>query len=180
MAHGVTSGSMNMQMAMLFEALEGGTKFTMAAEGEFGGFFKLAKGMVNRKWRAQMDESLGNLKQTLEAGGTRRRASTSFGNHMQLGDSGRLWCLGPISLGVPGEVRQQVCSPSLELCWRNCLGYRPVPTDFGHSGLLGRFFDLDFSDPEYALISLGHDFCPFRRHDGSPGSRHRGGGGTLI
>ena len=69
MAQVVTSGSMNMQMAMFFEAVEGGTKFTMAAEGEFGGFFKLAEGMVNRKWRAQMDESLGNLKKMLEAGG---------------------------------------------------------------------------------------------------------------
>jgi len=70
MAQVVTSGSMNMQMAMLFEAVQGGTKFTMAAEGEFGGFFKLAEGMVNRKWRAQMDESLSNLKKMLEAAGS--------------------------------------------------------------------------------------------------------------
>jgi uncharacterized membrane protein len=69
MAQVITSGPMSMQQTMLFEAVEGGTKFTMAGEGEFGGFFKLAEGMVNRRWRSQADESLGNLKKMLEAAG---------------------------------------------------------------------------------------------------------------
>ena len=63
----VTSGPMSMQQTLLFEAVEGGTKFTMAGEGEFGGFFKLAEGMVNRRWRSQAEESLGNLKRMVEA-----------------------------------------------------------------------------------------------------------------
>ncbi len=51
----------------LFEDVNGGTKVTMHAEGEPGGFFKLAEPLAARMVRRQLETSLNNLKDVLEA-----------------------------------------------------------------------------------------------------------------
>jgi len=64
----VTSGPMSIEQSLTFEPVEGGTRFTIVGEGEFGGFFRLAEAVVNRRSRKQMEASLAKLKDILEAG----------------------------------------------------------------------------------------------------------------
>jgi len=64
-----TSGPLpELQGGFLFEPTEGGTKVTMLAEAEPGGFFKLAEPLAIRMVRRQLETSLNNLKDLLEAG----------------------------------------------------------------------------------------------------------------
>ena len=55
------------QGAFLFEAVDGSTKVTMVAEAEPGGFFKLAEPLALRMTQRQLETSLNNLKDLLEA-----------------------------------------------------------------------------------------------------------------
>jgi len=55
------------QGAFLFEAVNGSTKVTMLAEAEPGGFFKLAEPIALRMTQRQLETSLNNLKDLLEA-----------------------------------------------------------------------------------------------------------------
>jgi uncharacterized protein YndB with AHSA1/START domain len=50
-----------------FEEVSGGTRITRAAEGEPGGFFRLAGPLLERAGRRQIRADLGNLKDLLEA-----------------------------------------------------------------------------------------------------------------
>jgi uncharacterized protein YndB with AHSA1/START domain len=63
-----TSGPLpEFQGGFIFEAVNGGTKVTMRAEGEPGGFFKLAEPIAMRMVRRQLGASLDNLKDLLES-----------------------------------------------------------------------------------------------------------------
>jgi hypothetical protein len=55
------------QQALTFDAVEGGTKVTLAIEGEIGGFFRLAEPLVIRIIQRDFEASLANLKDILEA-----------------------------------------------------------------------------------------------------------------
>ncbi|MEW5942168.1 MAG: SRPBCC family protein [Chloroflexota bacterium] len=50
-----------------FVAEDGGTLVTMHAEGEFGGLFKLAEGMMKSQMDKQMDDTMQALKKALES-----------------------------------------------------------------------------------------------------------------
>ena len=55
------------QGGFLFEPIEGGTRVTVLAEAEVGGFFKLAEPLAIRMVRRQLETPLVNLKDILEA-----------------------------------------------------------------------------------------------------------------
>ncbi|TEU13463.1 MAG: hypothetical protein E3J21_18580 [Anaerolineales bacterium] len=55
------------QGGFLFEAVDGSTKVTMVTEAEAGGFFKLAEPLALRMTQRQLETSLNNLKDLLEA-----------------------------------------------------------------------------------------------------------------
>jgi carbon monoxide dehydrogenase subunit G len=56
----------SMQGMFSFIAEDGGTLVTMRGEGEFGGLFKLAEGMMKSQMDKQMDDTLQALKKALE------------------------------------------------------------------------------------------------------------------
>ncbi|MEW5939615.1 MAG: SRPBCC family protein [Chloroflexota bacterium] len=56
----------SMHGGFAFVPEDGGTLVTMHAEGEFGGLFKLAEGMMKSQMDKQMDDTLQALKQALE------------------------------------------------------------------------------------------------------------------
>jgi len=62
-----TSGPFPIEGGFTLEAAEGGTKVTLAAEAEVGGFFKLAEPLVIRMMKRQFEADVGNLKDLLEA-----------------------------------------------------------------------------------------------------------------
>jgi uncharacterized membrane protein len=62
-----TSGPIPLKGEFTFESAEGGTHVRMSAEGEPGGFFKLAEPLLNNATRQQIETSLANLKKLLEA-----------------------------------------------------------------------------------------------------------------
>ena len=64
----IISGPMLMEQSLTFEPVEGATRFTIAGEGEFGGLFKLAQPVVDRRMKKQSDGNLAKLKDILEAG----------------------------------------------------------------------------------------------------------------
>ena len=63
----VTSGPAQMEVEYTFESVAGGTKFTVVAEGETGGFFKLAEPIFARMLQRQYETNFANLKDLLEA-----------------------------------------------------------------------------------------------------------------
>jgi uncharacterized membrane protein len=65
--HKIISGPMSIQQTLTFEAADGGTRFSLEAEGETGGFFKVAEPLVNRMMKKQLEANLARLKDTLEA-----------------------------------------------------------------------------------------------------------------
>jgi uncharacterized membrane protein len=65
--HRIISGPMSVQQALTFEAADGGTKFSLVAEGETGGFFKMAEPLVNRMMKKQLEANLARLKEILES-----------------------------------------------------------------------------------------------------------------
>ncbi|MBI3163845.1 MAG: SRPBCC family protein [Chloroflexi bacterium] len=50
-----------------FVAEDGGTLVTMHAEGEFGGLFKLAEGVMKNQMDKQMEDTIQGLKKALES-----------------------------------------------------------------------------------------------------------------
>lgn len=64
----IISGPMSIEQSLTFEPVEGGTRFTIAGEGEFGGVFKLAQPVVNRRMKKESEANLAKLKDILEAG----------------------------------------------------------------------------------------------------------------
>jgi uncharacterized membrane protein len=66
--HKIISGPMSVQQTLTFELVDGGTKFSLVAEGETGGLFKVAEPIVNRMMKKQLEGNLARLKQILEAG----------------------------------------------------------------------------------------------------------------
>jgi uncharacterized membrane protein len=68
MGQKIISGPMSIEQSVTVEAVEGGTKLTLAGVGETGGLFKLAEPVVNRNMKKQMEGNLASLKEILEAG----------------------------------------------------------------------------------------------------------------
>jgi uncharacterized protein YndB with AHSA1/START domain len=64
-----TSGPFPFSGRFTFDVVEGGTKVTLSAEGEFAGFVKLAEPLAMTMLRRQLGTSLSNLKDLLEAQG---------------------------------------------------------------------------------------------------------------
>jgi uncharacterized protein YndB with AHSA1/START domain len=62
-----TSGPFPIVETFSFEAGEGGTKVTVAMEGDPAGFFKLAEPILTRIIKRQMGNDVGTLKDLLEA-----------------------------------------------------------------------------------------------------------------
>jgi hypothetical protein len=62
-----TSGPIPTEVDIIVESVDGGTKFTISAKAETGGFFKLAEPLVARMLDRQWDTNAGNLKDLLEA-----------------------------------------------------------------------------------------------------------------
>jgi len=62
-----TSGPIPIEEMFSFEAAEGGTRVTVAMEGDPAGFFKLAEPIFARIIRRQMETDVGTLKDLLEA-----------------------------------------------------------------------------------------------------------------
>ena len=64
-----TSGPVAFSATISFEAHEGGTRVSMAADAELGGFFRVAEPMVVRMGRRQMESDMADLKDLLEGQG---------------------------------------------------------------------------------------------------------------
>jgi uncharacterized protein YndB with AHSA1/START domain len=64
-----TSGPVPIEQSATLESVEEGTKVTLVAEYEVGGFYKLAEPIVARMARRQSEADFGNLKDLLEAQG---------------------------------------------------------------------------------------------------------------
>jgi uncharacterized membrane protein len=63
----VTEGPVPFEVTETFEEMDGGTKVTVHIEGEPGGFFKLAGGMVQKQLESQTAADFERLKKILEA-----------------------------------------------------------------------------------------------------------------
>jgi hypothetical protein len=61
------SGPIPFTGCRVVEPVDGGTRFTQTAEGEVGGFFRLAEPLVVRAARRQYETDLATLKDLLEA-----------------------------------------------------------------------------------------------------------------
>lgn len=62
-----TSGPVPAEFSMIVASVDGGSKFTMSAEADVAGFFKLAEPLVARTMKRQQEANLANLKDLLEA-----------------------------------------------------------------------------------------------------------------
>jgi carbon monoxide dehydrogenase subunit G len=60
------TGPVSYEVNVTFEKVEEGTKMTTIIEGETGGFFKLAQGMVAKQLEKTLEESSQRLKSLLE------------------------------------------------------------------------------------------------------------------
>jgi carbon monoxide dehydrogenase subunit G len=67
MAMKTTSGPVQFSMDTSFEEMGGGTHLTIKIEGEAGGFFKVAEGMLKNEVAKSFDRDFGKLKEILEA-----------------------------------------------------------------------------------------------------------------
>jgi hypothetical protein len=63
----VTDGPVPFEVIETFEAMDGGTIVTVHIEGEPGGFFELAGGMVQKQLESQTAADFERLKKILEA-----------------------------------------------------------------------------------------------------------------
>jgi len=63
----VTDGPVSFEVTEIFEAVGGGTKVTVQIQGEPGGFFKLAGGMVQKQLETQTAADFEKLKKILES-----------------------------------------------------------------------------------------------------------------
>lgn len=62
----VTEGPVKFEVSQTFEAQDGGTKVTIVIQGEPGGFFKLAEGMVRKQLQSQLASDFERAKKLLE------------------------------------------------------------------------------------------------------------------
>ncbi len=62
-----TSGPIPSQLGITSESVGGGTKVTVAIQGDVGGFFKLAEPIVHRIMKRQWENSIATLKDLLES-----------------------------------------------------------------------------------------------------------------
>lgn len=62
----VTEGPVPFEFTQTFEPVDGGTRVTMVIEGEPGGFFKLAGGMVQKQLQTQIAGDFERAKKILE------------------------------------------------------------------------------------------------------------------
>lgn len=60
------TGPVSYEVTVSFEPADGGTKMTTYIEGEAGGFFKLAEGMVAKQLQKSIEEDSQRLKSILE------------------------------------------------------------------------------------------------------------------
>ncbi len=65
-AQKVISGPLPFEITQTFEATGTGTKIILVAQGEPGGFFKLAEGMVQKQLQTQLEGDGQRLKKALE------------------------------------------------------------------------------------------------------------------
>jgi uncharacterized membrane protein len=63
----ITAGPMLVEHSITLEPVEVGTRLTLVAEGETGGFFRLAEPIVARIFQRDVEANLANLKDILEA-----------------------------------------------------------------------------------------------------------------
>ena len=61
-----TSGPVQFEMMCTLEEMSGGTHVTVHMQGEPGGFFKVAEGMVKNELNKTLDNDFAKLKQVLE------------------------------------------------------------------------------------------------------------------
>lgn len=61
------SGPFPVESTSKFEAQDGGTLLTITGQGEIGGFFKMAEGLVMKQFEKQFESDLAALKKLLEA-----------------------------------------------------------------------------------------------------------------
>ncbi len=61
-------GPISLEATNKFEPKENGTQLTVTGQGEVGGFFKLAEGLVGKQLEKQLDAEYNALKLLLEAG----------------------------------------------------------------------------------------------------------------
>ena len=66
LAFKTTSGPVSLEAETIFESVGGGTKVTIVAEAEPGGFFRLAEPIFARVARRQYETNLATLKDLLE------------------------------------------------------------------------------------------------------------------
>ena len=62
----IVSGPVPFEVTIEFEAMEGGTQLSVSGQAEFGGFFKLAEGLIRKQFEKQLEAEFSNLKQLLE------------------------------------------------------------------------------------------------------------------
>jgi len=62
----VTEGPVKFEVRQTFETVDGGTKVSITVQGEPGGFFKLAEGMVKKQLQSQMASDFERAKKMLE------------------------------------------------------------------------------------------------------------------
>ena len=63
----VTKGPVPFEITYTLSAAGGGTQFNVKAEGEPGGFFKLAGGMVAKQLQASLEKTSAKIKKNLES-----------------------------------------------------------------------------------------------------------------
>lgn len=66
-AQKVISGPLPFEIIMAFEGVGNTTKLDLLAQGEPGGFFKLAEGMVQKQLQSQLEGDAERLKKALES-----------------------------------------------------------------------------------------------------------------
>ena len=62
----VASGPIQFDLSAMFETVGDGTKISTSGQGEPGGFFKLAEGLVKKQLQSQVEGDMGRLKKVLE------------------------------------------------------------------------------------------------------------------
>ena len=66
-AKNITSGGLSISEYMIYDPIEGGTKFTIKYDMKAGGFLKLFSPMIVSTMRKETEKSLNDLKNILEA-----------------------------------------------------------------------------------------------------------------
>ena len=62
----MNNGPLKVAITFNFKTLGSGTKLTVSVQGEPGGMFKLAEGVLSKQIKGQMEQNLAHLKKELE------------------------------------------------------------------------------------------------------------------